>query len=74
MIQLNDNLKLSIIVVLLSSYFIYDMKPACMFKDNGEFKNFGLKQDETPFSFTIVISVIGFTTYYGLLLKEGKYV
>ena len=70
MIQLNDNLKLSIIVVLLSSYFIYDMKPACMFKDNGEFKNFGLKQDETPFFFTIVISVIGFTTYYGLLLKE----
>ena len=50
------------------------MKPLCMFKGDGEFKNFGLKQDETPFSFMIVITIIGFTTYYGLLLKGGKYV
>lgn len=74
MIQLNDHLKLSILVVLISSYFIYDAKPRCMFKDTGEFKHFGLNNDETPFSFTIVITVIGFTSYYGLLLKEGKYV
>tara|TARA_B110001469_G_C9376991_1_gene195828 strand:- start:342 stop:566 length:225 start_codon:yes stop_codon:yes gene_type:complete len=74
MIQLNDNLKLSILVILISSYLIYDMKPLCMFKGDGEFKNFGLKQDETPFSFMIVITIIGFTTYYGLLLKGGKYV
>jgi hypothetical protein len=74
MIQLNDNLKMTIVVILISSYFLYDQKPSCMFKDNGEFKGFGLNQDETPFPFFMVITVIGFTTYYGLLLKEGKYV
>ena len=74
MIELNDNLKISIVVVLVSSYLIYDQKPECFFKSNGEFKAFGLKPDETPFPFFMVITVLGFTTYYGLLLKEGKYV
>jgi len=74
MIQLNDNLKISIIVVLVSSYLIYDQKPECFFKPTGEFKAFGLKQDETPFPFFIIITVIGFSTYYGLILKEGKYI
>ena len=74
MIQLNDNLKISIIVVLITSYLIYYRKPPCMFKDNGEFKSFGLQSDETPFPFFMITTVIGFTTYYGLLLKEGKYV
>tara|TARA_Y100000389_G_scaffold158617_1_gene160097 strand:- start:43 stop:267 length:225 start_codon:yes stop_codon:yes gene_type:complete len=74
MIELNDNLKISIVVLLISSYLIYDQKPECMFNDKGEFKAFGLKLDETPFPFFMVISVIGFTTYYGLLLKEGKYI
>jgi len=74
MIELNENLKISIIVIVVSSYLIYDQKPEYFFKDNGEFKSFGLKPDETPFPFFIIITVLGFSTYYGLLLKEGKYV
>jgi len=74
MIQLNDNLKISIVVVLITSYLIYGRKPPCMFKDTGEFKSFGLQSDETPFPFFMIITVVGFTTYYGLLLKAGKYV
>jgi hypothetical protein len=74
MIQLNDNLKISFIGILLVSYIIYDQKPDIMFTEMGEFKQFGLQKDQTPFPFFIVISIIGFTLYYGLLLKEGKYV
>ena len=74
MIELNDNLKLSIIILLIVSYLIYDKKPECMFKDNGEFKHFGLNRDETPFPFYIIITVIGFTTYYALLIRDCKYV
>ena len=74
MIQLNDNLKITIVVVLAASYFIYDKKPESMFSENGQFKTFGLNQGETPFPFFMVITVIGFTTYYGLLLREGNYV
>ena len=74
MIQINDNLKISFIGILLASYIIYDQKPDIMFTETGEFKQFGLQKDQTPFPFFIVISIIGFTLYYGLLLKEGKYV
>ena len=74
MIQLTDNLKISIIVVLLTSYLMYHQKPSCMFRDNGEFKSFGLQSDETPFPFFMITTVIGFTTYYGLILREGKYI
>jgi len=74
MILLNDNLKISIVVVLVSGYLIYNQKPSYIFKPNGEFKGFGLKQDETPFPFFMIITLIGFITYYGLILKEGKYV
>ena len=74
MIKLNDQLKISILVMLVGSYIIYDQKPRLMFKDNGEFKQFGVKQDETIFPFFMMITVMGFTVYYVLLLREGKYV
>jgi len=74
MIQLNDNLKLAIIVMLLTSYILYDKKPDIMFHDDGKFKNFGLKKDETICHYLLIITLVGFTTYYYLLIKEGKYV
>ena len=74
MLNASGELKLSILILLIVGYIIYDMKPKFMFKENGEFKQFCLNKDETVFSFFIVLSVIGFTTYYGLLIKQGKYV
>jgi len=74
MIQLNNNLKLAIIVMLLTSYILYDKKPDIMFHDDGKFKNFGLKRDETICHYLLIITLVGFTTYYYLLIKEGNYV
>jgi hypothetical protein len=74
MIQLNNNLKISIIVILITSYILYDQKPEIMFKRDGSFKNFGLKRDETICHYLLVITLIGFTAYYYLLIKDGKYV
>jgi len=74
LITINDQLKIAILVILVSGYFIYEKKPTLFFKDNGEFKQFGLKNDETPFPFFMALMIAGFLTYYCLLLKEGKYV
>ena len=74
MIQLNENLKVAIIVLLLASYVIYEQKPSLMFHEDGSFKSFGVRNNETPFPFFVVISIIGFTVYYGLLLKHGNYI
>ena len=74
LININDQFKITLLIVLVSGYFIYDQKPSLCFKENGEFKHFGLQKDETPFPFFLIITIIGFTSYYCLLLKEGKYV
>jgi hypothetical protein len=74
MITINNQLKISIICILVIGYLIYDKKPSLMFKENGEFKHFGLNKDETIMPFFMMIIIVGFTIYYGLLLHEGKYV
>jgi hypothetical protein len=72
--NINNQMKLAIVIMLAAGYAIYETKPTYFFKDSGEFKQFGLKSDETPFPFFMIVTLIGFTSYYGLLLKEGKYV
>lgn len=74
LISINDQLKIAVLIVLVSGYFIYEQKPSLFFKDNGEFKHFGLQKDETPFPFFLIVTIIGFTSYYCLLLNDGKYV
>tara|TARA_B100000212_G_C27354563_1_gene525251 strand:+ start:956 stop:1180 length:225 start_codon:yes stop_codon:yes gene_type:complete len=74
MFQINDKLKTSLLVLLIVSYVIYENKPSFMFKSDGSFKEFGVNPDQTPFPFFMVVSIVAFTTYYGLLLNEGKYI
>lgn len=74
MIQLNQQLKISILVVIGIGYVLYDQKPSWLFTHEGRFKEFGLQQDQTPFPFFIVLMVLGFVSYYGLLLQQGNYV
>ena len=45
-----------------------------MFHDDGKFKTFGLKKNETIIPFHIGLFVISFATYYGLLISGGKYI
>jgi len=76
MINLTNNLKLTLFILLFSSYIIYDKKPKLMFTEKGEFKQFGLDEskDQTIFPFYICIILIAFVSYYCLLLREGNYV
>ena len=74
MISFDDNLKITLLVFLISCYLIYEKKPDIMFKPNGEFKAFGLKNDQTVFPFHIAVILIAFVTYYGLLIKKGSFV
>ena len=51
LININDQLKIAVLVILVGGYLVYEKKPSLFFKDNGEFKAFGLNKDETPFPF-----------------------
>ena len=74
MISFDDNLKITIVVLLFVSYFLYEQKPEIMFDKQGKFKSFGLRREQTIFPFHIAIIVISFFVYYGLLLRNGMYV
>tara|TARA_Y100000287_G_scaffold185565_1_gene189180 strand:- start:864 stop:1001 length:138 start_codon:yes stop_codon:yes gene_type:complete len=45
-----------------------------MFKPCGGFRTFGLNEDETITPFWLVTTLVGLTSYYLLLLQDGKYV
>ena len=73
MFELSDILIKSIGIYLLVCYGLYKIKHPRMFHENGEFKCFGLNKDETITPFWLITTLIGFTTYYLLLIQDGKY-
>ena len=73
MFELSDILIKSIGIYLLSSYGLYRIKHPKMFKPNGEFRKFGLNHEETTTPFWLVTTLVGLSTYYLLLIQDGKY-
>ena len=74
MLELSDVLMKSIGIYLLVCFGLYRIKHPKMFKSNGEFKKFGFKKDETITPFWLISTLAGISTYYLLLVQEGKYV
>ena len=70
----NDNLKTSLVILLCSSFVLYQIKSPCMFYPNGEFKPFGLKSEQTITPFWLVNSLIGVSSYYILVVKGGQFI
>jgi hypothetical protein len=73
MLELSDVLIKSIGIYLLVCFGLYRIKHPKMFKPDGDFKNFGLNKDETTTPFWLVTTLVGISTYYLLLVQEGKY-
>lgn len=73
MLELSDVLIKSVGIYLLVCFGLYRIKHPKMFKPNGEFKQFGLNKDETTTPFWLVTTLVGISTYYLLLVQEGKY-
>jgi hypothetical protein len=73
MFELSEILLKSIGIYLLVCFGLYKIKHPKMFKPNGEFRTFGLNKEETTTPFWLVTTLIGISTYYLLLVQEGKY-
>lgn len=73
MFSMNMTLLKSIGFYLLVCFGLYKIQHPRMFKENGEFKNFGLNQDETITPFWLITTLVGISTYYLLLIQDGKY-
>lgn len=74
MLELSNTLIKAISFYLLACYGLFHIKHPKMFDENGNFIKFGLKKDETIIPFWLATTLIGITSYYLLLIQEGKYV
>tara|TARA_B100000035_G_C20971904_1_gene541452 strand:+ start:707 stop:934 length:228 start_codon:yes stop_codon:yes gene_type:complete len=74
MFELSSTLIKSIGIYLLVCYGLYHIKHPKMFNEKGEFRTFGLNPGETITPFWLVTTLVGLTTYYLLLIQDGKYV
>ena len=73
MFEISLTLVKAIGIYLLACIGLYKIKHPRMFKENGEFKCFGLNQDDTTTPFWLVTTLVGLTSYYLLLIQDGKY-
>ena len=64
----------SVFIYLLSCYILFTVKHPRMFHDNGDFKTFGLNENQTMYPFWLITTIIGIVTYYLLLINKGNYV
>jgi hypothetical protein len=71
MVDFDSNLVLAIIIYLGSCYVLYNYKHKKMFDENGNFKSFGLNNDETVSPYWLVTSLIGLSSYYFLIMKSN---
>ena len=63
----------SIMIYLISCYLLFSIKHPKMFHENGDFKTFGLQEDQTIFPFWLVSTMIGIFSYYLILVSKGDF-
>lgn len=73
MFDFDETLLTAVFFYLLSCYILYTIKHPKMFDENGNFKCFGLNENETIYPFWLVTSLIGITSYYLLLLRNNHF-
>ena len=71
MVDFDSNLVLAIIIYLGSCYVLYNYKHKKMFDENGNFKSFGLNNDETVSPYWLVTTLIGLSSYYFLVMRSN---
>lgn len=62
----NNRVKVAIVLYLLIVSVIYVHKPRSMFKEDGECIEFGVRRDQTLFSFPICVCTVSILVYYVL--------
>ena len=66
---MNNYLKISILAVVISGIVFHEV-----FYREGEFKDFGLNNEQTILPLWLALVIIGFFVYSVQILNEGKYI
>ena len=73
MFDFDSNLVFAILIYLGSCFVLYNYKHNKMFDESGNFKSFGLSNNETVFPYWLVTSMIGISSYYFLVIRKPDY-
>lgn len=71
---MNNYLKISILAIVIIGIAIHESKSEYFYNEMGEFKQFGLKNDETILPLWLALTIIGIFVYNFQILNEGKYI
>ncbi len=72
---MNDNkLRLSILAILIAGCIAHELKLPCFYDDYGEFREFGVKNDQTILPLWLALAIIGLFVYNYQIYSDGKYV
>tara|TARA_B110000902_G_C13883782_1_gene427766 strand:- start:253 stop:471 length:219 start_codon:yes stop_codon:yes gene_type:complete len=71
---MNNYLKISIVVVVVCGLVFHETKPRVFFDELGDFKSFGLKNDDTIIPLWLALTLIGLIVYNVQILNGGKYI
>ena len=63
----------ALMIYLITCYLLFSIKHPKMFEKNGDFKTFGLQEDQTIFPLWLGTSVIGLVSYYLILVTNGDF-
>ena len=75
MFEIDNNLQAAIFIFIIACIILYKKKSKFFFKDNGEFKDFGVGGgDKTILPFWLVTLIIGLTTYLLICIQNDDFI
>jgi len=75
MFEIDNNLQIAIFIFILACIILYNKKSKVFFKDNGEFKEFGVGGgDKTIFPFWLATLIIGLISYLLICIRNDDFI
>lgn len=74
MFKIDSILQTTLLLYIIISVFIYQMKPPVMFHEDGQFKQFGVGKDKTIYPFWLVTLIIGILIYLYFHIQTDEFV
>lgn len=74
MFEFSKPLSYSFFVLIASAYAFYQLKHPRMFDEAGNFRTFGLREDQTITPFWMVITLLSLASYNFFVTRDIKFV
>ena len=75
MFEIDNNLQVAIFIFIIACIILYKKKSRLFFKENGEFKDFGVGGgDKTVLPFWLITLVIGLITYLLICIRNDDFI